>query len=367
MLDDEFGRGLGLALLMAGAVLASQGQPAATGEQLFRAACAACHGADGRGAERSTVGLEIPLPDFTDCNFNSRELVVDWGAIVRGGGPVRGFSQIMPAFDQALRREEIEAVVAYLRGFCPDPAWPRGELNLPRPLVTSKAFPEDETVLTTAIHAKGSPAITSEIVYERRLSAADQVEVAVPFRFSNPAWGNWAGGIGDIALGYKRVLFHSRRRGSILSLSGEALLPTGDKARGFGKGVTVLETFATYAQIFGLENFFQFQGGFELPTHTDDAGRAAFWRTVVGRGFNAGGDGRYWVPMVELLADRELESGAAVVWDVVPQMQFTLSRRRHIRANLGVRIPVNESAHRPVQVMFYLLWDRFDGGLTDGW
>ena len=71
--------------------------------------------------------------------------------------------------------------------------------------------------------------------------------------------------------------------------------------------------------------------------------------------------------MVELLADREFESEAKVQWDVVPQFQVTLSRRQHIRANLGVRIPVNQTAGRPIQIMFYLLWDRFDGGLTEGW
>jgi len=349
------------------AALAGWAQGLQSGQQVFRAACAACHGFDGRGADRSTVGFETPLPDFSDCNFASREAAVDWRAIVRGGGPARGFSRIMPAFGEALSREQIEKVVDYLRGFCTDRAWPRGELNLPRPLVTSKAFPEDETVLTTSVNAKGSPAVTSEVVYERRLSAADQVEVALPFRFANPPQGKWAGGVGDLALGYKRMLFHSSRRGSIVSLSGEAILPIGSQTRGFGKGVTVLEGFLTYGQLLPSESFFQFQGGLEAPTHTDDAPRAVFWRSVVGRTFLQGGDGRAFSPMVELLADREFETGAKVLWDVVPQFQVTLSARQHIRANLGVRIPVNQSAGRPVQIMFYLLWDRFDGGLTQGW
>jgi hypothetical protein len=54
-------------------------------------------------------------------------------------------------------------------------------------------------------------------------------------------------------------------------------------------------------------------------------------------------------------------------WDVLPQMQVTISKRQHIRANLGVRIPVNNTAGRQVQVMFYLLWDWFDGRLNEGW
>ena len=32
-------------------------------------ACAACHGADGRGAAPVRTGLAVPLPDFTDCGY----------------------------------------------------------------------------------------------------------------------------------------------------------------------------------------------------------------------------------------------------------------------------------------------------------
>jgi len=359
--------GVRLGLLLCGTALTCLPQALDSGQQVYRAACAACHGFDGRGAARSAVGFETPLPDFTDCNFASRERSADWQAVVHGGGPARGFSPIMPAFGAALSREQIEKAVDYVRSFCADRAWPRGELNLPRPLVTSKAFPEDETVITTAIQTGGASAVNSVIVYERRLGRADQIEVALPFRFFERPGGQWTGDVGDLALGYKRMLFHSRPSGSIVSLSGEVVLPTGDKARSLGKGVTVLETFLAYGQLLPADGFFHFQGGLEAPTHSDDAAKAAFWRTVVGRSFSQGGYGRTWSPMVELLAEREWESGAKVLWDVVPQFQVTLSRRQHIMANVGVRIPVNQTAGRPIQIMFYLLWDRFDGGLTEGW
>jgi hypothetical protein len=51
---------------------------------------------------------------------------------------------------------------------------------------------------------------------------------------------------------------------------------------------------------------------------------------------------------------------------VVPQLQVTLSRRQHLAANLGVRLPIYGSGRDP-QWMFYVLWEWFDGGLTDGW
>jgi hypothetical protein len=51
----------------------------------------------------------------------------------------------------------------------------------------------------------------------------------------------------------------------------------------------------------------------------------------------------------------------------LPPPQFTISHRQHIRGNLGVRVPVNNTSGRQVQIMFYLLWDWGDGRLNEGW
>ena len=85
----------------------------------------------------------------------TRERTWDWRAIIHEGGPRRGFSEIMPAFGDALTLEQIDKAMAYLREQCPDPTWPLGELNLPRPLFTEKAFPEDEWVLQTSVDVTG--------------------------------------------------------------------------------------------------------------------------------------------------------------------------------------------------------------------
>ena len=80
-----------------------------------------------------------------------------------------------------------------------------------------------------------------------------------------------------------------------------------------------------------------------------------------------GGAGRAWSPMIELLASREFTSGARTTWDLVPQVQVTLPTRQHIAANVGVEVPVNERKGRGPRLLFYLLWDWFDGGFFDGW
>jgi hypothetical protein len=192
--------------------------------------------------------------------------------------------------------------------------------------------------------------------------------VGVPFSFARPEDRSWQGGVGDISLGAKRALVANARTGSIFSVFGGAVLPTGDKSRGTGSGVTVFETYAAYGQVLPRGAFLQFQAGAELPTHTDDMGRVAFWRAVVGKSFRQGGGlGRLWSPMVEWVAEREFVAGARNNWDVVPQFQVTLSKRQHVRAAVGVRTPVTNRSDRPVQLVFYLLWDWFDGGFTGGW
>jgi hypothetical protein len=112
--------------------------------------------------------------------------------------------------------------------------------------------------------------------------------------------------------------------------------------------------------------FLQAQVGGAIPFNRDHADEA-FWRTAVGRQFRQGEFGRLWAPMVEVLGARELTSGAAAQWDVVPQLHVTLSTRQHIRADVGVRIPVNERDGRSTQFLGYFLWEWFGGGLLSGW
>ena len=340
-----------------------------SGKQIYRSACVACHGSDGRGAPQSSRGFEAPrtFPDFTRCDQTTPEDDTAWKAIITRGGPTRGFSQIMPSFGQALSAQQIDQVVQYLRSLCRDPRWPRGELNLPRALVTEKAYPEDEVVLSTAVNATGSPAVTSHIIHEQRFGIKNQIEVDVPLAFQDENH-IWYGGVGDATLGVKRVMFSNLRSGSILGLQGSLIVPSGNKARDFGSGTTTFETFAAFDQLFRTNTFIQTQFGADLPRHTDIAPQSIFFNTALGQSFAADhGLGRLWTPMVEFLADRDLMDGAKTNWDALPQMQVTISRRQHIRADLGLRVPVNNTAGRPTQLTFYVLWDWQDGRLNEGW
>jgi mono/diheme cytochrome c family protein len=354
-------------LLLLGTSLVSSAQAERGAGELYQTACAACHGADGRGKSPAELGFETPVPDFTSCTFATREPDGDWGAVTHSGGPVRGFDAMMPAFGDALTWDEIELTLQHVRSFCPNPAWPRGELNLPRALFTEKAFPEDEAVFTMGVATEGDGAVANELVYEKRFGPRNQVEIAVPFGARERGSGDWVGGIGDIALGFKRALFHSLRRGNIFSAVAEVVLPTGDEDDGFGKGFTVFEPFLAFGQILPGDSFIQAQGGLELPLDDDGADDEAFLRLAAGRTWTQGTFGRSWTPMVELLAWRDLSGGADTHWDVVPQVQVTLNTRQHVMLNVGLRLPLDDTASRDTQLVVYLLWDWFDGGFFEGW
>jgi hypothetical protein len=346
--------------------MAEKGSPA----ELYRTACAACHGADGRGASADLVGFDLPLPDFTDCSFATREPDADWVAVAHQGGPVRGFSELMPAFGEVLTLEELATIVEYIRGFCAEEGWPRGELNLPRPLHTGKAYPEDEAVFSTAVTGEDPGTIASKLVLEKRFGDRNQFEIVLPFgwrEIEDEGASGWSSNLGDVAVGFKRTVCHSLERGSILSVAAEVILPTGDEDSGFGKGTLIIEPFVSWGKLLPAEFFVQAQTGFELPMRDEKAENEAFLRLAFGRTFTSGRFGRSWSPMAELLAGRELTSGEDIEWDVVPQIQITLNRRQHIMLNVGVRTPLNNSSERDTTVVAYLLWDWFDGGFLQGW
>lgn len=339
-----------------------------SGARIFARACAACHGDDGRGREQSAVGFATPLPDFTDCDYASRETKADWFAIAHEGGPVRAFDRMMPAFGDALDADEIAKAVDYVRSLCTDARWPRGELNLPRALFTEKAYPEDEAVANTTIVTEGPNSLTQNIIWEQRFGARNMVEIDMPFqRAELGAEFRSSTGAGDLSVAVKHTLRHSLERGSILSVGGEVALPTGDESKGFGSGTTVFEPFVAYGKLLPRDAFIQVHALAELPASSRLENEVGL-RTAVGRTWTAaGGFGRTWTPMIEVLAARELTSDADTEIDVVPQLQVSLSRRQHILASAGFRVPTTARSERPTEFVFYLLWDWYDGGVLEGW
>src|SRR5262245_24980468 len=338
------------------------------GAELFAAGCAGCHGPEGSGAPDSTVGFEKPptFPDFTGCEQTSPEIEANWRAIIHDGGKARGFSRIMPAFGELLTPEQITSLVKYIRGLCRDRAWASGELNFPRPLLTEKAFPESEWVMSSQVDTRGPHDGETALTYERRISARNQIEIVIPFAVAHDPSGAARHGIGDLAFALKHVMFSNRS--SSFSVQGEITAPTGNADKGLGGGVTVFEGFSAFGQGLGRGAFIQGQAGAEFPSDAEIAPRAVYGRMAVGTMLRQDrGLGRMWTPMFELVLNRDFESGASTDVDVVPEFQVTINRRQHVRFGTGLQIPVRNRAERSNAFRFYVLWDWFDGGLFDGW
>ena len=347
--------------------LANALPPDADGEYIFRNNCATCHGPDGKGSPQSVIGFEAPLPDFTDCPTNTVEPFGDWNSVVHRGGPIRGLDHHMPAFGDALSDDQIESVIKYLWTLCDDPTWPRGDLNFPRAFFTEKAFPESETVWTTAITARGPRAVGNELVYEHRIKQRSQYEVTIPIDFQQTsAPGGWVKGLGDVEFALRRSFWASLDHAAIVAAGGAVTVPTGKEELGLGSGVTVWEPFAMFAKGIGANGFLQMHGGFEVPSDTAKKPREVFLRGVYGYTYAVDhGFGRSWTPMAEVVTARE--SGGELEMDIVPQMQVSLSKLQHVLLSVGVSVPATERAGRHPQFLTYFLWDWFDGGLFQYW
>lgn len=346
-----------------------------TGDQVFAAACATCHGARGRGVDRSIRGFEIDPPDFTDCKFTSREPKTDWVGIATEGGPLKGFSAMMPSFGKVLSRQQLEAAVDHAKGFCPQRRWPPGEFNLAKPLYTGKAFPEDEVALSVSATVNEPVSVMGKFVVAARVGARHQLEAVIEggahqietVYNDGTVSRRWGEGAGDIALAWKGVLWHSLPAGTIGSLSLDVFFPTGDEQDGLSDGIFKLEPALRIGQIVPYVGFIQLQGGAELSTDLDTAPHGVFWRAAVGHTFRRDGYRRAFSPMVEILGSTELEDKAPVDWDIAPQLQIALSKRQHIRLGAGAKLPLTDFDERQIELKAYLIWDWYDGSLSEGW
>ena len=347
-------------------------RPEATGEEIYRAACATCHAADGRGSPSGLVGFALPLanghgfPDFTDCATNTVEPSGDWIAVVHSGGRVRALDRRMPAFGDALSDVEIARVVRHLWTFCRDRSWPRGDLGFPRGLFTEKAFPENEVLFFTSSRP-GRAGVTENVVYERRFGSRGTYEINVPFALGQvDEAGPWRRGLGDVEISVRQTVLASHERGSILAVGGAVTLPTGKESLGLGNGYSVFEPLLLAGQMLGASGFVQLQAGYEIVSDRARGANEAFARMALGYTWAGdAGRARAWTPMAELMFARP--SGGPVEWDVVPQVQISLSKLQHVLVNVGVRLPLTQRDTREPQLVTYLLWDWFDGGLFDFW
>lgn len=330
------------------------------GRTLYTDACASCHGADGRGSKQGTA-ITVPLPDFTECSFATREPTSDWSYVTTHGGAAMGLSNQMPSFQKVLSPDEIERVLDYVRSFCTDDRWPRGELNFRRLLFTSKAFPENEAVVSHELTdgRRGDREWVTQLSAERRIGPRGQVELVLPIVVDDPRGESTEGGVGDMALSYKHVLYASLQRMTIASASLEVVVPSGDRGDGLGDGTVKLEP----SLLFGKQiEPLVFQGQIQglAPIDEDRADRGVRYRLAAS--YPLGPLRRDWWPSLELEALQNVTADDES-YLLTPQLYKAIRKRGHVAVAVGVQVPVG--GHRPFdyRVAAFLLWEYLDGGL----
>ena len=131
------------------------------------------------------------------------------------------------------------------------------------------------------------------------------------------------------------------------------MLPTGKESEGLGNGYWIYEPFAMWGQFIGTNGFLQLHSGLEIPSDSA-AGKEGFLRTALGYTLSQDqGFGRAWSPMMEVIVAKP--EGGSTEWDLVPQVQVSLSKLQHVLLSVGVRVPLNEREERKPQVLTYVL------------
>jgi len=321
---------------------------------MYRQWCAVCHGATGN-ADMPDRPVRIEPLDFSDCAVSAREPDADWELVIRKGGYAAGLSWDMPAFHDALTPDEMSRMLQYLRSLCTETGWPNGNMNLPRGLFTTKAFPGDELALVPVVsHRKGARTrvrLTHE--YERRIGRRGQVEVALPIETVD-GLRRRVFGFGDVSVGGKYVL-HSDRAGTKMVTAGmEAHLPTGPRRFEFGEGVTVFEPFVAAAfrrRNLHLQLDLALEQKVRRPSPDDPI------RHVV---YNAYAAGELQPLPGSLTVGLEL-NGLDRNLAMTPQIRKALTRTGALAAAFGVRLPVYSYPGRQfTRWSGYLLWDYRD-------
>lgn len=325
-------------LLIAVLALAVQA-PADSGAALYRAWCASCHGADGRGVPAATARLEVPPADLRACKASSAETEDRWIGIVTKGGAAFGLSLDMPAYGDAATPEQIRAVVRYARSLCGERGWPPGELNFPRAFLTEKAYPEDEIVV--AAHGRGQ-----EFIYEHRLGKRFQVEASARSALDGQP-NAFDGATGAV----KYNVWHSLARRALASAGLEATPPLGRQDR------WEVEPFVAAGA--GLAGGAFVQGEI-VVTWEEAAGVTAFtYRLGAGRQV-----GRV-APLLE--AGWTVPRAGPRALAFYPELWVQLSRLGHVAASLGAELPAAGPEPRHPRLVAFLLWDYADAPLLRGW
>jgi len=85
------------------------------GKALYAQQCVSCHGASGKGDGPAAVALNPKPRNLTDKTYMATRSDQSLFDVTKKGGAAVGKSPLMPGFGAALKDENIQDIVAFLR------------------------------------------------------------------------------------------------------------------------------------------------------------------------------------------------------------------------------------------------------------
>lgn len=84
------------------------------GKTIFGMYCATCHGATGAGDGAAAAALNPKPRDLTNAEYISTRSWEELREVIAMGGANAGMSAVMPAWSGALKKDQIDNVLAYV-------------------------------------------------------------------------------------------------------------------------------------------------------------------------------------------------------------------------------------------------------------
>ena len=342
----------GLVLLVAAVYAALVGDPL-RGKVVFQRACAVCHGADARGRDSVPISLPSKPDDLTNCRITSENPLEIVEAVVRHGHQYGELVPTVPIRKGMLTDQEITDVVSYVKTLCTDPNWVPDELSFPRPLITGKAYPEQEVVIGTQF-ARNSRNVTQMFTeLEYRVSGRTGIELTPRYQWMSGMGGSESG-IGDTSISIRHVVAWDPVKLWLASVGLEVSLPTGSKTRGLGAGEVVWEPFVRAGWDWH-HVVLQTALTMVLPTETSNTNAAFEYDVAIGRYFQP--NPRWQItPMVEVNSETRMTGAAKgeTISTVTPEVRVKWLK---VSAGFGVQVPITGPRDFDIRPLFDVVYE----------
>jgi len=187
-----------------------------------------------------------------------------------------------------------------------------------------------------------------------------QVELALPVTIRDLTDGATTGGVGDVTMAYKHVLYANGETLTIASAALNLVVPSGDRHRGLGDGTVRVEpSLLAGRQWDGI--VFQGQVRGVAPIDEQRADRAVRYRLAFS--YPLSPLRRAWVPTVEVEVLQNVTAQRHHLF-VTPQIYKGLTKRGHVAVAAGAQLPVAGDADPfDYRILGFFLWEYADGGL----